>query len=514
MKKLLSLFVCVCMAATFMAIPALATADYSALIEECLTTEVKTAITKDLTLPSEWSNLPITWESSNTRIIANNGKVTRPATDTQVTLTAYQAGEEVKVLNFTVIAQGTKVWYSENFYRPSLEGTQIRTSSGTASHPLDFVEKTNTSAGNPGFYKGGGSLAIAENPKKANDYALLAYSTSATDRTRTYFALPNGSLPTGKVTVKMTLTAELLDVGYTKNCHKFIYVNGGAGTTFISKNWLPATSSNSIRINQSNADGVANMTKDGNSYSTTYTTVYDFDNYTAKVTEASNGTAMNVDVPFANTDNDTFKSIEFRHRSDYADQMNGNFYIDDIVITSTEQYIEVPERTTKLKATYDANRQRYTITSPYNDTYNLVQQAFYVQDKDNSGNFIEYNNLLDFGTLYLQNKSNASDVVYIHKGSDDNPSCNVNGSYIGGRHGHTAGIIVSVDGGHGKTYADIGSRWSYNNKIWNLLRIENDTLWTVLVIVISVLLAYLFHKLFAYILGQYKKLIHKIEVYR
>ena len=48
----------------------------------------------------------------------------------------------------------------------------------------------------------------------------------------------------------------------------------------------------------------------------------------------------------------------------------------------------------------------------------------------------------------------------------------------------------------------------------DFLRIENDTLWTVLVIVISVLLAYLFHKLFAYILGQYKKLIHKIEVYR
>ena len=484
MKKLLSLLVCVCMAATFMAIPALATADYSALIEECLTTEVKTAITKDLkNLPTEWSDLPITWKSSNTRVISNDGKVTRPAEDTTVTLTAYQAGDAVKELKFTVIAQGTKVWYSENFYRPSLVGTQIRTSSGAASHPLDFVEKTNTSAGNPGFYKGGGSLAIAENPKKANDYALLAYSTSATDRTRTYFALPNGSLPKGKVTVKMTLTAELLDIGYTKNCHKFIYVNGGAGTTFISKNWLPATSPNAIRINQSNADGVANMTKEGNSYSTTYTTVYDFDNYTAKVTEASNGTAMNVDVPFANTDNDTLKSIEFRHRSDYADQMNGNFYIDDIVITSTQQFIDVPERSTTLKAKWNdtSTSDYYSITTAYNDKYDLEQSLAPVKDLKRVGTtlpavyeFCEYNNSLDLGSITLKSKSGGSNVT-IHAGSDDRTPINTNGSYMGAGHGHTAGVIVTVEGGHGKTHADVGSRWSYDNKIWNLLRIENDT---------------------------------------
>ena len=102
MKKLLSLFVCACMVLGFMAIPALAQADYTDLIEECLTTEVKSAITKNLTLPSTWDGFPIEWESSNTAVISNKGVVTRPDADTQVTLTAYQAGEEVKTLNFTV----------------------------------------------------------------------------------------------------------------------------------------------------------------------------------------------------------------------------------------------------------------------------------------------------------------------------------------------------------------------------------------------------------------------------
>ena len=62
------------------------------------------SVTKDLTLPNmgEWGSF-ITWESSNADVITNDGKVTRPNEDTEVTLTATIAkGEATDTKEFTV----------------------------------------------------------------------------------------------------------------------------------------------------------------------------------------------------------------------------------------------------------------------------------------------------------------------------------------------------------------------------------------------------------------------------
>ena len=77
--------------------------------------------TEDLTLPAKGTvkESTITWKSSNTDIIADNGKVTRPVTDTTVTLTATAAYKEVTAKkDFTVKVIGTnpkKVLVDFNF---------------------------------------------------------------------------------------------------------------------------------------------------------------------------------------------------------------------------------------------------------------------------------------------------------------------------------------------------------------------------------------------------------------
>ena len=108
MKKLLAAVLSLCLALSLCAIPAMAaTADFTTLIEECLTTEVSTAITKNLTLPSTWGEgTSITWESSDPSVIGNDGKVTRGIEDVTVTLTAKDATDPsiTKELTFTVLS--------------------------------------------------------------------------------------------------------------------------------------------------------------------------------------------------------------------------------------------------------------------------------------------------------------------------------------------------------------------------------------------------------------------------
>ncbi|MDD4583156.1 MAG: S-layer homology domain-containing protein [Eubacteriales bacterium] len=80
-----------------------------AIAKENLTLGDVTAVTADLTLPSTQDDATITWVSSNTEVIANDGKVTRPAfgeEDTSVTLTAtIDVGGARGTKDFTVVVK-------------------------------------------------------------------------------------------------------------------------------------------------------------------------------------------------------------------------------------------------------------------------------------------------------------------------------------------------------------------------------------------------------------------------
>ncbi|MFV2021931.1 hypothetical protein [Micromonospora sp. LOL_023] len=60
----------------------------------------------------------------------------------------------------------------------------------------------------------------------------------------------------------------------------------------------------------------------------------------------------------------------------------------------------------------------------------------------------------------------------IHDTSDDNCPINTGWSYVGGNHGYNVGIQTAV-AGHGKTTADVGSRWTDGIRVFTLLAIVN-----------------------------------------
>ena len=70
------------------------------------------AITENILIPSSYKGVTVSFESSNTDVIANNGKVTRPEEDVFVTLTfklTYQGIEYIKKIEVIVLAEGTVV---------------------------------------------------------------------------------------------------------------------------------------------------------------------------------------------------------------------------------------------------------------------------------------------------------------------------------------------------------------------------------------------------------------------
>lgn len=230
MKKLLAAVLSLCLALSLCAIPAMAaTADFTTLIEECLTTEVSTAITKNLTLPSTWGEgTSITWESSDPSVIqvsGNTAVVTRGIENATVTLTAKDATDasNTKVLTFTVLSLFKKVWYNNNFYAPdrySVDDTGLTfgyrkyVSAGqqpvtvpVGNNPYEFVEKVGEATGQAGFFRfNDGNLStelikVVPHPVDTNDYAILL--ESAGTKGTFGFALPGAGsdLPSGQVDV-------------------------------------------------------------------------------------------------------------------------------------------------------------------------------------------------------------------------------------------------------------------------------------------------------------------------
>lgn len=239
MKKLLAAVLSLCLALSLCAIPAMAAANLSTtLIEECLTSEVSTAITKNFTLPATWNEAPITWESSDPSVIqvsGNTAVVTRGIEDATVTLTATDAAnpEDTKVLTFTVLSLFKKVWYNNNFYAPerySADDTGLTfghrkwVAAGNQSYtnvvgnnPYEFVEKTSEAGtGQAGFFRFGEDnnvnerIKVVPHPIDANDYAILLENAENSKIHYFGFALPsftNDELPSGDVQVSFRLSS-------------------------------------------------------------------------------------------------------------------------------------------------------------------------------------------------------------------------------------------------------------------------------------------------------------------
>ncbi len=121
------------------------------------------------------------------------------------------------------------------------------------------------------------------------------------------------------------------------------------------------------------------------------------------------------------------------------------------------------------------------IRTPFNSSLDLVQQVRY------GSNITWANNIISPWEIRTIPNTTARDSVIaafgagtliVTQGDDAAPQF-YNGTYIGGNHG--ANIVHQVTvAGHGKTYVDVGSRWTNGANTWTIVRIVDvNTLWLV-----------------------------------
>lgn len=121
------------------------------------------------------------------------------------------------------------------------------------------------------------------------------------------------------------------------------------------------------------------------------------------------------------------------------------------------------------------------IRTKFSDTHDLVQQVRY------GTSTVWSNNVVNPWSVRTIPKSTAKDGVIAAFSSgtilasqgDDAAPLNYNGTYIGANHGAYIVHEVTVNA-HGKTYADVGSRWTQGANTYTIVRIvDANKLWLV-----------------------------------
>ena len=126
---------------------------------DMLSREAGKCISTDLALPKTVGEASVTWSSSNTAVIDNTGKVTRPQdAPSTVTLTA-TVGEAEKTFEFTVMPENYYVNYSDSFDYSEYESsvmtnflTDWKTRWGNASYPSSKFKVETLSDGSKNCY--------------------------------------------------------------------------------------------------------------------------------------------------------------------------------------------------------------------------------------------------------------------------------------------------------------------------------------------------------------------------
>ena len=114
------------------------------------------------------------------------------------------------------------------------------------------------------------------------------------------------------------------------------------------------------------------------------------------------------------------------------------------------------------------------VFTPYNDTYDLRTDFTCF----NSTPF--NNNIVNFSShLVIKGSNNiCAPTITLQSGADDGTPTSMNGTYIGGNHGCSSGILITASS-HGKTAVDVGSEWtdSANRKFYILRIVSSSMLW-------------------------------------
>lgn len=126
--------------------------------------------------------------------------------------------------------------------------------------------------------------------------------------------------------------------------------------------------------------------------------------------------------------------------------------------------------TKEIKVTLDSTQSHgdVAVRTRFNDSFDLVTLYKALTPGGE-------NRIVNFAGMRLitLNQSPFDTNINLGSAGDDATPINVNGSYIGGNHGHLKAVNVVMQN-HGKTFADIGSEWVDSYYKWYLLKIVNE----------------------------------------
>lgn len=123
------------------------------------------------------------------------------------------------------------------------------------------------------------------------------------------------------------------------------------------------------------------------------------------------------------------------------------------------------QKTNKLVFDKGEGQTSY-ILSPFNDSYDIKLE--FISSRNLS--FLTNNPSFNFQYVKLVNKETDSETT-VHDCKDDICPTDFGGQYIGGNHG-ALGVSVVTHTGHGKSVADIGSKWATgDNSIFTIVGI-------------------------------------------
>ena len=439
---------------------------------DLLTSQSKYAVTKSFSLNTDallevTGGNAVNWTSNSPAVVINGDKasVTRQEKDTEVNLTATVNGES-KVITFTVPAKSTYIIESEGFGRPDSLGEK----------PMAVIKNwgEQQSVADPDYV----NLIGDDN----GNYVLDCFNNRTETKSYAYYTkhIMNDLPDSDRVKYEYSFTRkEASDYGQLIRYDMLFYLQDSTGKTDTYIGYtLSASNGKSAVTGVLNANGTK-INGASHTHNNTNRIGIDFDFATETLDFYVDGVKKNTaPVSFAK-DGVTYTGLfEVKFGMQRFSILGGNFYIDDVVVSTPKDTITV--------TTMDENEMGplkvttgITSSTDLHDSTNAHPALSVVSDYDED-RLIEHrfaeittsNHIIDHLIPHLIDKESGARTQLANQAQDDTPSIQLSGLFYGANHGPMA-IRLTFDG-HGLDDSWVGTQWeSESGEKWTLCKIDH-----------------------------------------
>ncbi len=439
---------------------------------DLLTTQSKYAVTKSFSLNTDallevTGGNAVNWTSNSPAVVINGDKasVTRQEKDTEVNLTATVNGES-KVITFTVPAKSTYIIESEGFGRPDSLGEK----------PMAVIKNwgEQQSVADPDYV----NLIGEDN----GNYVLDCFNNRTETKSYAYYTkhIMNDLPDSDRVKYEYSFTRkEASDYGQLIRYDMLFYLQDSTGKTDTYIGYtLSASNGKSAVTGVLNANGTK-INGASHTHNNMNRIGIDFDFATETLDFYVDGVKKNTaPISFAK-DGVTYTGLfEVKFGMQRFSILGGNFYIDDVVVSTPKDTITV--------TTMDENEMGplkvttgITSSTDLHDSTNAHPALSVVSDYDEE-RLIEHrfaeittsNHIIDHLIPHLIDKESGARTQLANQAQDDTPSINFSGLFYGANHGPMA-IRLTING-HGLDDSWVGTQWeSESGEKWTLCKIDH-----------------------------------------